>query len=58
MFNQYAQCDLSLPERRKFLQQMGLGFGSLAFATLPTLSMAMGFMPCLSRSISCSTGTG
>ncbi len=34
MFNQYAQCDLSLPERRKFLQQMGLGFGSLAFATL------------------------
>jgi hypothetical protein len=34
MFSHYSSGELELPSRRKFLQQMGHGFGSLALATL------------------------
>ena len=34
MFNYYAPADMALPARRQFLQQAGLGFGSLALASL------------------------
>ena len=34
MFNMYAAADLQLPARRRFLQEAGLGFGSLALASL------------------------
>src|SRR5437879_1659076 len=34
MFNQYSPGELRLPARRRFLQQTGLGFGSLALASL------------------------
>jgi len=34
MFNYYAPADLQLPSRRRFLQQAGMGCGSLALANL------------------------
>ncbi len=34
MFNYYSPAELALPSRRRFLQQAGLGFGSLALASL------------------------
>src|ERR1700733_11661250 len=34
MFNFYSPADLALPNRRRFLQEAGLGFGSLALADL------------------------
>lgn len=34
MFNHYTPGELSLPSRRRFLQQAGLGFGSLALASM------------------------
>src|SRR5687767_11011295 len=34
MFNFYSSADLHLPGRRRFLQEAGLGFGSLALASL------------------------
>ncbi len=34
MFNFYSPSDLTLPDRRRFLQEAGLGFGSLALASL------------------------
>jgi hypothetical protein len=34
MFNFYSRADLALPNRRRFLQEAGLGFGSLALASL------------------------
>ena len=34
MFNFYNSADLQLPSRRSFLQEAGLGFGSLALAGL------------------------
>src|SRR5262245_11669604 len=34
MFNFYSPADLALPNRRRFLQEAGLGFGSLALAEL------------------------
>ncbi|MBX9680475.1 MAG: DUF1501 domain-containing protein [Gemmataceae bacterium] len=34
MFNHYTPGELSLPNRRRFLQQAGLGFGSLALGSL------------------------
>ncbi len=34
MFNFYSPADLTLPGRRRFLQEAGLGFGSLALASL------------------------
>jgi hypothetical protein len=34
MFNFYSPADVSLPARRRFLQEAGLGFGSLALASL------------------------
>lgn len=34
MFNHHTPGELVLPTRRKFLQQLGHGFGSLALATL------------------------
>lgn len=34
MFNQYSSSELALPSRRRFLQDAGLGFGSLALASL------------------------
>src|SRR6187399_2415916 len=34
MFNFYSPAELSLPSRRRFLQEAGLGFGSLALAGL------------------------
>jgi hypothetical protein len=34
MFNFYSPADLHLPARRRFLQEAGLGFGSLALASL------------------------
>jgi len=34
MFNFYAPAELMLPGRRRFLQEAGLGFGSLALASL------------------------
>src|ERR1700676_4651347 len=34
MFNHHTTDGLALPSRRRFLQQAGLGFGSLALATL------------------------
>lgn len=34
MFNYYSPADLELPSRRRFLQQAGLGFGSLALASM------------------------
>src|SRR6187455_936782 len=32
MFNFYSPAEISLPSRRRFLQEAGLGFGSLALA--------------------------
>jgi hypothetical protein len=34
VFNYYSPADLQLPTRRRFLQQAGLGFGSLALASM------------------------
>lgn len=34
MFNYYSPAEMELPSRRRFLQQAGLGFGSLALADL------------------------
>lgn len=34
MFNYYSSSDLHLPSRRSFLQEAGLGFGSLALANM------------------------
>ena len=34
MFNFHSPSDLQLPARRRFLQEAGLGFGSLALASL------------------------
>src|SRR5687767_2277466 len=34
MFNYYSSSDLHLPSRRSFLQEAGLGFGSLALASM------------------------
>src|SRR5688572_25518001 len=34
MFNFYSQAEMALPNRRRFLQEAGLGFGSLALANL------------------------
>ena len=34
MFNFHSPSDLHLPARRRFLQEAGLGFGSLALASL------------------------
>ena len=34
MFNYYSRGEITLPGRRRFLQQSGLGFGSLALASL------------------------
>jgi hypothetical protein len=34
MFNYYSSADVALPARRRFLQQSGLGFGSLALASM------------------------
>src|SRR5438045_864019 len=34
MFNLYSPAEVSLPDRRRFLQEAGLGFGSLALASL------------------------
>jgi len=34
MFNFYSPSELALPARRRFLQQAGLGFGSLALASM------------------------
>jgi len=34
VFNYYSPADLQLPARRRFLQEAGLGFGSLALASL------------------------
>src|ERR1700733_12497788 len=34
MFNYYSPADLALPSRRRFLAESGLGFGSLALASM------------------------
>ena len=34
MFNFYSPADVILPARRRFLQQAGLGFGSVALASM------------------------
>ena len=34
MFGYYSAADVQLPVRRRFLQQTGLGFGSVALASL------------------------
>ena len=34
MFSFYSPAELSLPARRRFLQEAGMGFGSLALASL------------------------
>ena len=34
MFNYYSPAEIALPGRRRFLQEAGLGFGSLALASL------------------------
>lgn len=34
MFNFYSPAEISLPARRSFLQQAGLGFGSVALASM------------------------
>ncbi len=34
MFNYYSPADIALPARRRFLQEAGMGFGSLALASM------------------------
>ena len=34
MFNFYSPAEVAIPSRRRFLQEAGLGFGSLALASL------------------------